>query len=275
MAAIAGELLPLWTHVNGRRMFARVSEPGLKTTRGRVVLVHGLGMSSRYMVPLARALSTRYQVGVPDLPGFGRSERPSHLLTVAELAQSLALWMKVSGFENAVLAGNSLGCQIVIEYAAQNKDAVQAAVLLGPTMDPSTRGVLGNLGNLILDAFREPPSLALLGILGYISSGPVRTLGTFREAERHQMLRRVSEVHAKTLVLRGERDPLVSRRWAEDVTRTLLNGALIEIPGAAHALNYNSPERVSSLIFSFLDPAAGVTRPDGGPSQSCAAYSPG
>ena len=41
-----------------------------------VVLVHGYGVSSAYLLPLARALAGRCAVYVPDLPGHGRSEDP-------------------------------------------------------------------------------------------------------------------------------------------------------------------------------------------------------
>jgi 2-hydroxy-6-oxonona-2,4-dienedioate hydrolase len=39
--------------------------------------VHGLVVSSRYMVPLAEVLACWFDVYAPDLPGFGRSEKPS------------------------------------------------------------------------------------------------------------------------------------------------------------------------------------------------------
>ena len=41
-----------------------------------VVLVHGFGVSGRYMLPLAEALARWFSVFVPELPGNGRSEKP-------------------------------------------------------------------------------------------------------------------------------------------------------------------------------------------------------
>jgi pimeloyl-ACP methyl ester carboxylesterase len=40
-----------------------------------VVLVHGLGLSGRYMLPVAEPLAPRYPVYMPDLPGFSASFR--------------------------------------------------------------------------------------------------------------------------------------------------------------------------------------------------------
>ena len=49
------------------------------------VLVHGLGMSGRYMMPTAELLSPWGRVHVPDLPGFGRSPGRGRRQTVPGL----------------------------------------------------------------------------------------------------------------------------------------------------------------------------------------------
>ena len=72
-----------------------------------MVLVHGLGVSSRYMLPTLALLAPRARVFAPDLPGFGHSTKPPHTLSLAELADSLADWMSATGLDRAVLLGNS------------------------------------------------------------------------------------------------------------------------------------------------------------------------
>jgi 2-hydroxy-6-oxonona-2,4-dienedioate hydrolase len=59
-------------------MHARVSEDSLLKDSPALILVHGLVVSSRYMVPIAELLSAHYRVYVPDLPGFGKSGKPPH-----------------------------------------------------------------------------------------------------------------------------------------------------------------------------------------------------
>jgi pimeloyl-ACP methyl ester carboxylesterase len=49
-------------------------------------VVHGLVVSSRYIVPTAERLAPHYQVFVPNLPGFGRSKSPPRVLDVAGLS---------------------------------------------------------------------------------------------------------------------------------------------------------------------------------------------
>ena len=69
------------------------------------MLVHGLALSSRYMVPLGRRLAARgYDVLAPDLPGFGRTRKPAGSgwpggPNVREQADQLLAWMDACGIE--------------------------------------------------------------------------------------------------------------------------------------------------------------------------------
>ena len=55
-----------------------------------VVLVHGIGVASRFMVPIVELLAPYHRVYAPDLPGFGKSEKPAHALNLIELTDALA-----------------------------------------------------------------------------------------------------------------------------------------------------------------------------------------
>ena len=61
--------LRLW---NGLRVHGGENLPAA----GPFVLVHGVGVSGRYMLPVARVLARDHSVYVPDLPGYGKSGRP-------------------------------------------------------------------------------------------------------------------------------------------------------------------------------------------------------
>src|SRR5580765_4182394 len=87
-----------------------------------IVLVHGFGVSGTYMLPLARALAGRFSVFVPDLPGYGRSERPRVPLGIGGLADALAGCLDELGLERPALVANSLGCQVVTELAVGRPD---------------------------------------------------------------------------------------------------------------------------------------------------------
>lgn len=85
-----------------------------------VVFVHSLVIASRYMLPAARLLASLAPVFVADLPGYGKSAKPRHLLRVSELADVLAEFLDARGFESAHWVGNSFGCQIIVDFAARH-----------------------------------------------------------------------------------------------------------------------------------------------------------
>ena len=240
-----------WIEVGGDRMFARISKVTPRYSAPSVVLVHGLGVSSRYMVPLAEELAVLYPTVAPDLPGHGRSSRPRHVLGIRELAGALHSWMQTSGIPSAVLVGNSMGCQVIVELADLAPACVEAAVLLGPTMDPSG-GVMGQVGRLFLDQFREPVSLIPLQAFDYLGNGPVRTVVTFRKALAQRMIERVGRLAAPTLIVRGERDPIVTDWFVRELAARMPRATVETVRGAGHALNYNSPREVASSVDRFV-----------------------
>jgi 2-hydroxy-6-oxonona-2,4-dienedioate hydrolase len=135
-----GRLGSTWTPVHGLRLHARTSVDASAPATPTVVLVHGVAVSSRYLVPLAEHLAPRARVYLPDLPGYGRSDRPpGRDLTVPELADALASWMDRVGLDSPHLIGNSFGCQVIVDLAARHPDRVGRLVLQGPAMDPHAR----------------------------------------------------------------------------------------------------------------------------------------
>jgi 2-hydroxy-6-oxonona-2,4-dienedioate hydrolase len=242
----------VWSDIDGVRVHARrpvgCPPPGAPT----VVLVHGLGLSGRYMVPTLLRLAATCSVWAPDLPGFGASTKPRSVLTAPQLADALADWMTTTGLHRAVLVGNSLGCQVIARFAGRHAGRMIAAVLVSPTMDPGARGPLGQVARLLLDAPREKPPLPLIAVQDYLHAGPLRTWRTLRLALLAPVRCQYAKLRGPALVVRGERDPVVSQGWAEEVTRLLPNGRLVVIPGAPHAVNFGAPAELADAIQRLL-----------------------
>jgi 2-hydroxy-6-oxonona-2,4-dienedioate hydrolase len=245
-------LKSIWVKVNGRSMHARLSENAVPPTTSTVVLVHGLSVSSGYMVPTAVRLAPYYRVYIPDLPGFGKSAKPSHILTVSELADALADWMDVMGLPPAVLLGNSMGCQIIVNFALKYPERITHAVLVGPTMDPKTRSISQAALHLLLDMPCEPPLFLPVLVREYMAAGLRRTICTLQYAFADRMEEHLPHVQTPTLIVRGTRDPIVQQEWTEEVHRLLPDSQLIEVRGAGHAVNFNSPEKLVRAVRSFL-----------------------
>jgi len=248
-----GQLVSTWTPVHGLRVHAYrsvgVSAPGTPT----VVLVHGVAVSSRYLVPLAEHLAPRARIYLPDLPGYGRSDRPPERdLDVPELADALLTWIERVGLERPHLIGNSFGCQVIADLAARHPDRVGRLVLQGPTFDPHARSfwrqALRWLAALPFERFSEGVVLAR----DVWDVGPRRAMDLVGKALRDPIEQKLRLILAETLVIRGSQDAIVPQEWADEAVRLLPNGQLVVIDGAAHTINYSQPDRLVQVIWPFL-----------------------
>lgn len=250
--ASEGQLESLWVAVDGRRLHARVSAGPVPAGAPAVVLVHGLGVSSSYMLPLARNLAPHCRVLAPDLPGFGKSAHPPRVLDVPELADALVAWMTAVRLPRAALVCNSMGCQIAVDCAVRYPERVERLVLQGVTMDPAARSVPAQLGRLAVAALRAPVSSWFVVMLDYWRCRPWRALQTLRYALRDRIEDKLPHVRAPALVVHGTRDPIAPRPWAEQVASLLPQGQLVELPGAGHIPNYARPEELARAVLPFL-----------------------
>jgi 2-hydroxy-6-oxonona-2,4-dienedioate hydrolase len=238
-----------------------VSTCPVPAERPPVVLVHGYGMSSRYMVPLARTLACDFRVYAPDLPGFGRSDKPKRVLDLPELADSLAAWMAALGLGPAVLIGNSLGCQVAVELALRHSERVACLVLQGPTPDPSARTARQQILRQVLNSRHDGTArMAWIAVGDFLRAGPHRLLLTLRHLLRHPMEEQLAQVRMPALVLRGTRDPVAPRPWARRAARLLPQGRLIEVAGAAHVMNFHAPERFARIVRRYVGLSATTPR---------------
>jgi 2-hydroxy-6-oxonona-2,4-dienedioate hydrolase len=216
-----------------------------------LVLVQGMVVSSRYMVPLIEHLAPQFRVYAPDLPGYGRSQKVPHALSPAQLAEVLAASLEAIGLEEASFIGNSYGCNIIAELAVRHPQKVTKAVLQGPPM-AAVGNLPGQLLRLMKDAWFEPNSLGLIMARDYAAAGMRIALETVQQVLHHPIKERLPEMRVPTMVVRGSRDAVVSQQWAEEVTAMLPDGRLRVIPGVAHALNYAAPLEFSRVLRPFL-----------------------
>lgn len=118
-------------------------------TRGEgppVVLLHGLGASSRYWAAVARRLAA-VRVVAPDLLGFGLSPKPAGAYGASQHVAALAAVVP----DGAVLVGHSTGAILAAALAAAKPGKARALVLVGLPAFPdaaTARAELGRLGPL-------------------------------------------------------------------------------------------------------------------------------
>ncbi|HEX5692120.1 MAG TPA: alpha/beta hydrolase [Roseiflexaceae bacterium] len=215
-------------------------------------MVHGLSVSSRYMVPTARLLARHRQIYAPDLPGFGKSGHPSTVLDIPALADALEGWLRILGVDRAVMVGNSMGCQIIAELAVRHPGRIERAVLVGPTVDRRGRTFLEQARRLLVNIPLEPLSSILTQGRDYWAAGLRRTIVTFRHALASPIEERLATTNFPILIVRGEYDPIAPQRWCEELASLVPDGQFTTIPHAPHAANYDAPMALARIVLEFL-----------------------
>lgn len=131
-----------------------------------VVFIHGLG-SSGYLEwrQNLESVAGKHRVFAPDLPGFGRSDKPRARYTIPFFARFVRRYMKDRGLRSAALVGTSLGGRVALEVALEEPSLVRKLVLVN-TLGlgrPQVRGpqiayglvTLPRIGEAVMKATRD------------------------------------------------------------------------------------------------------------------------
>jgi pimeloyl-ACP methyl ester carboxylesterase len=235
--------------VQGRALHSRsCSRAG---ERAPFVLLHGLVISSLYMIPLAERLAEEHEVHALDLPGFGRSEAPAHILSIPELADAVIAWLEQAGLRRCHIVANSMGCDVAAHVAVKAPERVASLVLVGPTLDPHAFAVTIQTIRLLRDALNEPIRLWMNWMFDFCRAGPRRAFGTTREMFRDHIEQQLPQVTAPALIIRGGLDPTVPQHAAETMKRLLPRGDLLVIEGQPHCVHYTDPATVCRAVEAF------------------------
>ncbi len=221
--------------------------------RRDVVLVHGIGVSSRYFGPLASALGERGVVHMIDLPGFGDVPHPDRRLDIEDFASVVAGWLRHEGLVRPTVVGHSMGAQVVTELLAKSPELAGHAVLVGPTTDPSARSAVRQGLRLLRTSVHESRRTRHTIALDYLLSGPTWYARVLPSMIRYRTEERIAQVPVPVLVLRGEHDAIAPRAWVQRVAAAAPDGRWAEVPGAGHAVFADHAAEVAALVRAHQD----------------------
>jgi pimeloyl-ACP methyl ester carboxylesterase len=224
----------------------RADAPGLPA-----VLVHGLAVSHRYLLPTARALATRRPVLVPDLPGFGLSDKPAQAYDVQRHAYSLIAWLDRRGLDRICLVGHSFGAEVAARMAVLRPEMVVALVLAGPTTDPAARSWRALLTRFAADLTVEQPWQAGVLARDIADAKPWRVLATVAHSLRNAIEEDLVRLPVAPLVLGGALDPVAPLRWRTEVA-SMTGGSSVSVSHAGHNVLTTSGNRSAAAIDAHV-----------------------
>lgn len=235
-----------------------------------VVLLHGLGSSSRDWEDQIPALAARYRVIAPDLRGHGDSEKLTRS-TIAAMAEDVAQLLRSLGTGPVHVVGISMGGMIAFQLALDAPELVQSLVVVnsGPDAVPRTPrhrfaiwtrfALLRFLGikklssviagKLFPDAGQEP--LRRRFVERTSANDPAAYKAALEAIIRFSVTDRLGSVRAPTLVVTADQDYTPVSLKADYVAK-LPDARLVVIPDSRHATPIDQPERFNTTVLEFL-----------------------
>lgn len=250
-------------------------------TGATVVLIHGLGGSSRNFHPIADELARSHRVIAIDRPGSGYSGRPAKRTSaLADQAEVIAAVLKQLEVESAIIVGHSMGGAVALALALDHPSTVSRLVLLAPAASvfeleapldspmlkhrwvqqalawtiavPASRHFADDTLTRIFHPQSVPEDFATAGG-GLLARRPGQVMSNIQDLlalneglERYRG--RYAQVTVPVDVLYGEQDAILAPELHLDALKDLPGISIEQLPDVGHMVVHARPEQVLGLI---------------------------
>ena len=234
--------------------------------RGRAVLVlhHDTGTPDR--LPFYDALAARFDVILPNHPGFGVPEKPAWMRHPRDLA-ALYQWLLAElGVERASLVGLGFGGWVAVEMAALAPRGFHRLVVVGAMgVKPPQGDILDQAIISYIDYARAGfhDQAAFAKVYGDVTTDQLVAWDLCREmcfriAWKPYMYSQtlphlLGGVRAPALVVWGDDDKVVPRSAGELYARSLPEARLETVAAAGHCVDMEQPEALARLVVPFIE----------------------
>lgn len=236
------------------------------------MLIHGHPFSRRMWTGQLDALSDRFRVVAPDLPGYGESQPRGETMTPRALADSVVELLDAIDVERATVVGLSLGGLVAMELGLGNPGRTDGLVLTATTAAPLTPdeaemrrstaaqlerdGMLDHAlemaGRLFGPAARRRPRLVLPILETMLTTSPAGAAAALRgRAERSPYHQLLPALRVRSLVLAGDADVFSTAEITAQLVAALPDPDVVILPGIGHMPNLEAPERFDEAVRAF------------------------
>ena len=237
-----------------------------------LVLVHGLGASAERWDRVIPLLAGDFRIVVPDLIGFGLSDKPQVDYTPTFFSEFLKKFFVSSDIRRPYLIGSSLGGQISAEYTASHPNDVEKLVLVSPAgimkqstpaldayiiaalypneqsaknafkmMEGSGKNVDEKIINGFIERMRLPNAkLAFMStVLGLKNSELITS--------------KLQSISVPTLIVWGSQDPVIPINYADGFVSAIQDCEFFRMDGCGHTPYVQDPDTFASKVLEFLN----------------------
>jgi 3-oxoadipate enol-lactonase len=237
-----------------------------------LLLVHPLGTDLRFWEECVGVWKRHFYCIAPDLQAAGKSPRPEVPVTIPGHAADLERLRASLGVESVVPIGCALGGMIAATYAARYPEHTSALVMTNPGLG-STEAAKDMLRKRV-ETLRSEGVNALL---------PAAADRAFLNLPRDERYRRHVErfaaqdaetfarsvlgfvdaditgdlpnIRCPALIVSGEHDVLMPADSGQRIKEALPQAECTLMPGVAHFLPFQAPERFAPMVVDFLERA--------------------
>jgi 3-oxoadipate enol-lactonase len=240
-----------------------------------LLLIHGHPFDHTMWQPqLAPIATLGWRVITPDLRGYGASGIAGEKTTLDVFARDQIALLDHLGIAGAVIAGLSMGGQIVMEICRLAPARVRGIVLAATFPQPETaRGKeqrLATAARLVKEGMAAYASETLPRMLAARSiqthpavadhvlrmmrgAPPAGAAAALRgRAERPDYTDTLERLDRPALIVVGDEDAFTTRQDAEHMHTLLKGSRLLWLPGVGHMPNLEQPQAFNTALAEFL-----------------------
>jgi pimeloyl-ACP methyl ester carboxylesterase len=258
-----------FTYVYGYRIrYLEIGSYNHKT----LILLHGIGASAERWSRVISGLSKCFHLIIPDIVGFGYSDKPSVDYTMDFLVDFLKVFLDNLSISKASIIGSSFGGHLATEFAIRFNHIVEKLILVSPagmmrkstpTLDryimaalyPDYQRVYEAASEMVYDS-NAIDKEALLDFITRMKLPNAKyafisTLMGMRYAQ--DLTGRLSNITAPTLLVWGEDDTTIPPAQYSNLYKEIPNmEESVTIKNCRHIPQVEKPATFNRIVLEFL-----------------------
>ena len=237
-----------------------------------VVLVHGLGASAERWDQVIPLFEDEFRVVVPDLIGFGYSDKPLVDYTPEFFSEFLKKFFTESEIKRPNLIGSSLGGQISAEFAASYPQDIEKLILVSPSgaMKQSTPALdayimaalypneqsAKNAFEMMEGSGRNVPEEIVNGFIErmQLPNAKLAFMSTLLGLKNSELVTsKLQTISTPTMIIWGSNDPVIPINHSDSFVSAIQDCRFFRMDGCGHTPYVQEPHLFASKVIEFFN----------------------
>ncbi|MFX1435187.1 MAG: alpha/beta fold hydrolase [Promethearchaeota archaeon] len=236
-----------------------------------LVFIHGWLGSSREWIHQLCYFNFKEHITTLDLPGFGKSGKPKAKYSIEFFTEQILSFLKLLGYNEAILIGHSLGGMIALNITIRNPKLVKKLILISSSAEISQslkdkiklfwvnlifkliyKKFLKNIVKQILSPKFKIQELKRLYTTALKIPKSI-VLRTFKNmTSKFNMHDQISQISQPTLIIYGNEDKIISDSMITELGNLVPNSKIFNIEDSSHRVMVDNYEKVNKIIDEFV-----------------------